>query len=66
MGVYLRAKFEVSSIILTNCRQWEVILPPSLTSKRTPKKPTQIRVKGIQTIDSFSYKGAISHIFGPR
>ena len=31
MGVYLRAKFEVSSIIITS-------------SKRTPKKSTQIRV----------------------
>ena len=44
MDVYLRAKFEVSSIILTSFRQG-VILPP--TSKRTPKKPTQIRVKSI-------------------
>ena len=35
--VYLRAKFEVSSIILTS-----FILT---TSKLTPKKPTQIRVK---------------------
>ena len=43
MGVYLRAKFEASSIILTSLRQG-VILPPPLpttTSKRTPKKPTQ-------------------------
>ena len=51
MEVYLRAKFEVSSIILTRFRQVGVILPsPPLpptpvTSKRTPKKPTQIRVK---------------------
>ena len=44
MGVYLRAKFEVSSIILTSFRQG-VILPPHSTSKRTPKKSTQIRVK---------------------
>ena len=43
MGLYLRAKFHVSSIILTKFRQG-VILPPP-TSKRTPKKPTQIRVK---------------------
>ena len=35
MSVYLRAKYEVSSIILTSFRR-EVITPP--------KKPTQIRV----------------------
>ena len=45
MGVYLRAKFEASSIILTSFR-WGVILPPP-NSKWTPKKPTQIRVKGL-------------------
>ena len=47
MGVYLRAKFKVSSIILTSFRQGEgIILPlPPPTSKRTPKKSTQIRVK---------------------
>ena len=44
MGVYLRAKFDVFSIILTSFRQ-RVILAPPPTSKRTPKKPTQIRVK---------------------
>ena len=43
MSVYLRAKFQVSSITLTSFRLG-VILPPP-TSKRTPKKPTQIRVK---------------------
>ena len=51
MDVYLRAKFEVSSIILTDFRQREgggVILPPSSTSKRTPKKPIQIRVKDLK------------------
>ena len=45
MGVYLRAKFEVASIILTSFRQGGGVYPP--TSKRTPKKPTQIRVKNI-------------------
>ena len=48
MGVYLRTKFQVSSIILTIFRQeggGRVILPlPYPTSKQTPKKPTQIRV----------------------
>ena len=50
MDVYLRAKFEVSSIILTGFRQrgGGVILPPSSTSKRTRKKPTQIRVKDLK------------------
>ena len=42
MCVYLRAEIEISSIILTSFRQG-IILPP--TPKRTPKKPTQIRVK---------------------
>ena len=53
MCVYLRDKFEVSSIILTSVRQRVGVgmggggggqLYPS-TSKRTHKKPTQIRVK---------------------
>ena len=48
--VYLRAKFEVSSIILTSFRQGRNLprLLPQLhthTFKRTPKTPTQIRVK---------------------
>ena len=48
MRLYLRAKFEVSSVILMGFRyggggRGGVILLP--TSKRTPKKPTQIRVK---------------------
>ena len=46
-GVYLRAKFEASTIILTSLRHGgNLIIPPSPTSKRTPKKPTQIRFKG--------------------
>ena len=50
--MYLRAKFEVSNIILTGFRQGgEVILLPS-TSKRIPKKPTQIRVIMISKIIS--------------
>ena len=45
MGVYLRAKFEVSSVILTSFRQG--VIPPHTPpiSKRTPKKATEIRVK---------------------
>ena len=53
MSVNLRTKFQVSSIILMSFRgRWGEVggtvgsnftLPP--TSKRTPKKPTQIRVK---------------------
>ena len=39
MGMYLRAKSEVSSIILTSVEVF---------SKRTPKKPTQIRVKELK------------------
>ena len=58
MRVYLRAKFEVPSVILTSFRQggeggW-VILPPT-TSKRTPKKSTQIRVnlKNLRNYQTF-------------
>ena len=39
MGVYLRVKFQVSSISLTIFRQRE-------GGKRTPKNPTKIFVKG--------------------
>ena len=51
MCVYLRSKFQVSSIILTSFRQMGggnfTPNPPTHTPtlKRTPKKPTQIRVK---------------------
>ena len=47
MGVYLLAKFEVSSIILISFRQGggNFTPPPSPTSKQTPKNSTQIRVK---------------------
>ena len=46
MGVYLGAKFEVFSIILTGFRQGVILPPPSpATSTGTPKKPIQIRVK---------------------
>ena len=43
MSVYLRAKFQVSSITLTCFRQRVTL--PFPTSKRTPKKSTHIRVK---------------------
>ena len=43
--MYLCANFEVASIIIISFRQGgEGNFPPA-TSKRTPKKPTQIRVK---------------------
>ena len=50
MFLYLRTKFQVSSLLLTSFRQRKeggggVILPLPHTSKRTPKKLTQIRVK---------------------
>ena len=44
MGVYLRAKFEVSSTIWTGFRQGIILPPLPPTSKRTPKKPIQIRI----------------------
>ena len=42
---YLRTKFQVSSISLTSFRQGVILPLPPTTSKRTPKKPTQIRAK---------------------
>ena len=42
MCVYLRTKFQVSSIILTRFSQGVILSP---TAKETLKKPTQIRVK---------------------
>ena len=56
MGVHLRAKCDVSSIILTGFRQgWGGGGLPTLTSKQTPKKPTQIRVK-LESHVEFIYK----------
>ena len=50
--MYLRVKFEVSSIILAGFRQGvgNFTPPPPSPSKRTPKKPTLIRVKFKQKI----------------
>ena len=50
MRTYLRAKFEVSSVILTNFRQGGGYFTPSPppTSKRTPEKPTQIRLTWVK------------------
>ena len=48
MCVDLRAKFEFSSMILTSFRLEGggiILLPPLLTSERTPKKRTQIKIK---------------------
>ena len=44
MSVYLRAKLQVSSITLTSFRQGVILHSLPTTSKRAPKKPTQIRV----------------------
>ena len=48
MSVYLRAKFQISSVTLMSFRQgrkggWGNFNPRSPTSKRNPKNPTQIR-----------------------
>ena len=46
MVVYLRGKLEVFSVILLSFRQGgNFTTSPLPTLKRTPKKPTQIRVK---------------------
>ena len=59
--MYLHTKFQVSSITLTSFKQdgGEVFYPPPppSTSNRTPKKPTQIRVKDLfLTIDKSALK----------
>ena len=57
MGVYLQAKFQVSSIILPSFRQGggggggDVNTPP-FTSKQTTQKPTQIKVKALLNIQN--------------
>ena len=51
MCVYLRAEFEVSSLILTSFRQRVQLYPtppppppaPATQNKQTPKKPTQVK-----------------------
>ena len=45
MCVYLHTNFQVSNIILTSFRQGVILPAPPPTSKQTPKKSTQIRVK---------------------
>ena len=46
MCVYLCAKFEFSSIILTSFRRGNLLPPPPpFNLKLAPKNPTQIRVK---------------------
>ena len=45
MGMYLRTKFLVSSMILTRFRQGGKFTPTPHTSKQTPKESTQIRIK---------------------
>ena len=51
MGAYLRAKFEVSSIILTGFRQGVILPPPPQNEPlKSQKKPIQIRVKGFREL----------------
>ena len=42
MGVYLRAKFEVYSVILTGFKRGS--FTPFPTTRQTSKKPTKIRI----------------------
>ena len=62
MGVYLHAKFEVSSMILIGFRQGVILPPPPSPSKQTPKKPTQIRVKSTEKILKMQYLSKLFHI----
>ena len=66
MCVYVRAKFEVSSIILTSFRhrEWEANFTHP-TSKSTTKKPIQIRVKtSMLRSDSWEYSDAFIGLKG--
>ena len=59
MSVFLRAKFEFSIVILRSFRQGvggRVVIYPHPTSKQTPKKPTQIRVKKNKTTSTSKVK----------
>ena len=47
MDRYLRTKCHVSSIILTSFRHTGGVILPSPALKRTPKNPTQTRVKAL-------------------
>ena len=58
MCVYLHTKFQVSSKILTSFRQGVILPPPTL--KRTPKEPTQIRVKNLKESNK-KYKNIVTN-----
>ena len=66
MSVHVRATFEVSSIILTGFRQGVILLPPPPTSKRAPKKPTQIRVKVGDNVRISKYKKNFAKGYTPN
>ena len=59
MGVYLRAKFEVSSIILTSFRQGGVILPPTPPQNEPLKSPPRL---GLIRLNKDLYRWL--HFFG--
>ena len=49
MGVYLRVKFEVSSIILTGFRQGVISPPPPRLPQNEPlKSPIRLRLKVVE------------------
>ena len=70
MCVYLRAKFEVSSISLTSFRQrggGGNFSPSSPNSKRTPKKPTQIfQINKLMKISTAVLSLISGHHWGKR
>lgn len=49
----LSAKFEIYSMILTSFRPEGNFTPPPSVSKRTPKKPTHIRVNEERNVTEF-------------
>ena len=66
MGLYLHAKFQVSSIILMSFRQGgegaTLLTPPRPPSKQTSKEPTQIRVnKLVKLCSSFFQKNSFEY-----
>ena len=57
MGVYLRAKFEVSSIILTSFRQGVILPPPPIPQNEPLKSPPRL---GFKFLRNANYGNKIS------
>ena len=62
MGVYLRVKFEVSSIILTGFRQGVILHPPSTPQNEPLKSPPRLGLNhGLEMKDFCKITGNKTH-----